>query len=223
MTEIKGIGLKKTFSGKKVLNNINMDINQGNLILIKGPSGAGKTTLIMTLSGLIKPDEGNVHINGKNYYSLPLNQRNKIRRKFSYIFQKNIFVNNVSVIENILIPFINYKVSKENFKKALYYLNMFGIQNESNKKLYKLSGGEQAIIGIIRGIILEKETDILVADEPTSQLNEELEEKVFKIFKYLNSIGKTIILVSHSKKAESIAKEIYYMENGKIIGYEKRS
>jgi len=223
MTEIKGIGLKKTFSGKKVLNNINMDINQGNLILIKGPSGAGKTTLIMTLSGLIKPDEGNVHINGKNYYSLPLNQRNKIRRKFSYIFQKNIFVNNASVIENILIPFINYKVSKENFKKALYYLNMFGIQNESNKKLYKLSGGEQAIIGIIRGIILEKETDILVADEPTSQLNEELEEKVFKIFKYLNSIGKTIILVSHSKKAESIAKEIYYMENGKIIGYEKRS
>ncbi|HOJ50564.1 MAG TPA: ATP-binding cassette domain-containing protein [Spirochaetota bacterium] len=222
MTEIRAISLIKDFSTRRVINNISMDINQGNFILIKGPSGAGKTTLAMIISGLIKPDGGSVHINGRNYYNLSRFDRYKLRKSFSYIFQNNIFINNSSVIENILIPFINKKASKNDFKKALYYLDLFGLNNTANKKIYKLSGGEQAIIGIIRGIITEEYTDVIIADEPTSQLNEELEEKILKIFKYLNSKGKTILLISHSKKAELFAKEIYFMENGKITNYEKR-
>lgn len=229
MVDIRLINVHKHFftqdKHKVALNGVNIDINQGDFILISGSSGSGKTTLLMTIGGLVTPDKGNIYLNRDKLKDLSSHQKNKLRAKyFSYVFQNNILLGDFTVIENVLFPFqVKEKnIDKKIVTKALHLLENFGLLDFSNKKVGILSGGEQQLVNFIRGLL--PNSPVILADEPTSELDEKLCAKVFQYLKNLNQKNNTsIILISHSEMALNFAKEFYHMQEGKLIDYQKLS
>lgn len=228
MPDIRAVNLCKTFhfngQSKNVLNGISLDVNQGDFILITGPSGSGKTTFLMTLGGLITPDDGKVYFDKNNFYQASEVQRNMIRAKLiSYIFQNNILVNNLNVLENILFPFqIKGDINKEILKKVSSLIDYFGIRDLAVKKISKLSGGEQQVVNFIRGVI--PQSPILLVDEPTSEVDLALNRKILEYLKKMNHENNiSIVLVSHDPMAEKAAREIYRMQSGKFVNYRENS
>lgn len=206
----------------EVLSGISLDINQGDFIIITGPSGSGKTTLLMTLGGLLIPEEGTLYYNKNVITKLNSFERDRIRGQFiSYIFQDNLLLNELTVLENILFPFqIKQEITKEVIKKALYYMELLGIYKLSGKNIISLSGGEQQLVKFIRGVL--PDFSILLADEPTSELDNALSLKVFDFLKKINrEKNVSIVCVSHFEEAKKFAKDFYKMEKGKLTGYVK--
>jgi putative ABC transport system ATP-binding protein len=226
MADIRLLNIEKKYFAaapeRKILAGISLDINKGNFILIHGPSGSGKTTFLMSIGGLVLPDKGSIYVNQYNLPTLSEKKRGKIRAEyFSFIFQNNILIKELTVMENILFPFqVKQKITKNTIKKALYLLDYFGLFHLTHKKVHRLSGGEQQLINFIRGVM--PDTDMILADEPTSELDSDLEVKVFQ---YLRNINKeeqrTILLISHSRVAPGYALESYRMNRGKLTDYKR--
>lgn len=227
MIDIRLVSLHKYYSSSdeqphEALSGISMDINQGNSILISGPSGSGKTTLMMTIGGLLSPDKGSLHINKHNFFKLGNRVKDEIRAEYiSYIFQKNLLIPELSVLDNILFPFqIKQKITKDIIKRALFFLEYFGMFRMANKNIKKLSGGEQQLVNFIRGIM--PDFSILLADEPTSELDTTLSVKVFEHLKKINGEkNATVVLISHDPVAKNYVKESYRMQGGRITEYQK--
>lgn len=224
MPDIRVVNIIKSFDyngkAKDVLNGISLDINQGEFILITGQSGSGKTTFLMTLGGLITPDEGKIYFDKYNFYKSSEKIKNHVRAKFiSYIFQNNILVENLSVLENILFPFqIKGTINKEILKKVSYLIDYFGIRDLTGKKISKLSGGEKQVVNFIRGVL--PESPVLLADEPTSEVDQSLNVKILEYLKKLHQEKNvTIIMVSHDPLAHKYVRGIYKMQNGKFTDY----
>lgn len=222
MLEIRLVNLSKQVmvngEPRPLLSGVSMDINPGDFILITGSSGSGKTSLLMTLGGLLAPDSGSRHIHhqilGKMEKPLTLNE-------VSYIFQNNFLLPDYTALENILFPFqVNKKISRELTRRACYLLEEFGILRLGSKKVSALSGGEQQAVGFIRGVLAE--SPLILADEPTSDMDADLSRKAFQILKNLNQQRKTtIVLVSHNPESMKYSREFYRMKEGKVMEYGK--
>lgn len=227
MPDIKLNNIKKSFHQQSqgthnILNGISLDVNQGDFTLIQGHSGSGKTTLLMSMGGLLLPDEGYIYINRHNIAKIPRSKRDEIRAEhISFIFQNNILLNELNVLENILFPLqVKQKIEKRTIQKALHLIDSFGIFHLTRRKVAQLSGGEKQTVNFIRGIL--PESPVILADEPTSEMNSESEIKVLKYLKEMNSNKKvSVVLISHSPTAFDFAKDSYRMEKGKLIDYKK--
>jgi ABC-type lipoprotein export system ATPase subunit len=228
MLDIRVINISKRFvspksdHAKEILSAITLDINQGNFILFFGPSGSGKTTLLMHIGGILLPDQGSIYMNKENVAKLSAHSRDILRGKhISYIFQNNLLLPELTVLENILFPYqIKQAIDKKVLKKAYHYLEYFDLLRFASKKIGRLSGGEQQLVNFIRGIM--PDCSLLIADEPTSELDNALGHKVFMMLKKMNQDRNTsIVLVSHSQEAKTYAKDIYSMDKGRITSYEK--
>ncbi|PKL14620.1 MAG: hypothetical protein CVV50_02360 [Spirochaetae bacterium HGW-Spirochaetae-6] len=224
MPSIRLIDVKKHFIGhsKNALSGLNLDVNSGDFILISGPSGSGKTSLLSAIGGLLKPTSGRVYLDKYNLAQISNSQMSRLRRLyFSFIFQNDLLLNDLTVFENILFPFqVKGNITKEVIKKAAYYLENFNMLTYSSQKVKRLSGGEKQIVSFIRAIL--PESPILLADEPNSELDSKLSIKVFEFLQKLHQQkNTTIVLVSHHPEAAHYAREKYQMEEGRLIGYEK--
>ena len=205
--ELKNISYKYDGVNKKVLSGINLSFKQGTLYTIMGKSGSGKTTLLSLLSGLALPTDGEILYNGKDLKNL---DRDKYRAKgIGVIFQAYNLLTNATVLENILLS-MDISGVKGNSKKqtALHLLQKVGITEEkANRKILRLSGGEQQRVGIARA--LAHNPDIILADEPTGNLDSDTEDSIMEIFKVLaKEQNKCVIVVTHSKNVASFADEV---------------
>ncbi len=207
----------KTVDEVVALDGVSLDINKGDFIAFTGPSGSGKTTLLSIIGGLIKPTSGEVYFYNKKLTHLPDRVWCEIRRKsFGFIFQQPVVVKYLNVFENIIIPAIFTEVMtkteiKEKAEKLLKEFNLY-----EKRKFFpdKLSGGEIQKLMIIRGIITNPE--ILIADEPTGDLDKDSINLVMQMFKKLNRAGMTILMATHEKSIAFTAKTVYSLEKGKI-------
>ena len=212
--------LKKNFShsnGKvEVIKKLNFSLKQGELIALTGPSGSGKSTLLHLIALLEKPSAGKITFFEKNLNELNDSEINKIRKyKISLIFQNNNLISDLNVIENVMLPLLirgeNRKKSYEKAKKILHSVNL---SNRLNFFPGDLSGGEQQRVAIARTLIAE--TDLILADEPTWNLDFQTSKEIFNYFLKLKKMNKTILFATHNRELANKADYKLSIFNGNI-------
>ena len=210
---LQNVSYKYEGAKKTIFTDVNLQFEAGKVYAIVGKSGAGKSTLLALLSGLDLPTNGRIDYGGENLANM---NRNRYRaQKAGIIFQSLNLLTNASAIDNIILSMNISGVSVTNKKeRALELLKKVGISpDKANRKILKLSGGEQQRIGIARA--LAHDPVLIVADEPTGNLDKDTEAKVLKIFESLaHKEGKCVIIVTHSKKVSTIADEIWGLDKG---------
>lgn len=201
---------------RKVLQNINIEFEKGKLYVIMGKSGAGKSTLLSLISGLDLCTEGEIFYADQEMQQL--NRDDYRGKNIGVIFQSYNLLLNATVLENIILS-MNISGVKGGDKKktALKLLKKVGIDEETaGRKILKLSGGEQQRVGIARA--LAHDPDLLIADEPTGNLDSETEQIIMNIFKSLaHKENKCVIVVTHSKEVSKYADEIWGLNQGNLV------
>lgn len=204
--------INKTYRGKEVLKNINLEVKRGEFICIFGESGSGKTTLLNIIGTLEKYDGGNLTLfNQKNPTKSNRIVRKLRRDKIAYLFQNFALIDNMTVEENINLAKKYSDISREEIKEILQSL---GILDKLKEKIYTLSGGEQQRVALARNLV--KPFDILLADEPTGSLDGENKKIVMENLIKINKLGKSILVVTHDKEFMDISQKNYCLIDGKL-------
>ena len=212
--------IAKTFGERQVLEDVNLQVNQGDVVVILGPSGSGKTTFLRCLNHLEKADSGRLTLAGKTYDLAKLSKKDilEIRQKTAFVFQHNNLFANKTALENILEGLIvARKVPKEEaLKRAESALEKVGLLAYKDYYSSQLSGGQQQRIGIARAIAVKPE--VILLDEPTSALDPELVGDVLDVLKQLAGEGVTMVVVTHEMGfARDVANHVIFMDGGRIV------
>jgi len=213
--------LRKTYeSGEEcVLALINMDLNieRGEFVSVMGPSGSGKSTLLTILGGLNHPTEGDVVVDEIPIYKLPLEKLADFRREYlGFIFQSFQLIPYLTVIENVMLPLsITGRSNREQVKMAEEILEKIGLKGKGRRLPDQLSGGEQERVAIGRALV--NSPPILLADEPTGNLDSKTGKEIMDLFKTLNGEGQTIVMVTHNPENATFSSRIIYLRDGKIV------
>ena len=212
--------LKKSYDhikGKITLfNNFNLKLKEGELVALVGPSGSGKSSLLHLLALLDKPSKGKIIINREETKNLSDEQKDELRRKnISIIFQDNNLLTDFTAIENIMMPLIikgeNHNLASDKAKKMLREVKIF---ERSNHFPNELSGGEQQRVAIARALI--SNTKIILADEPTGNLDFKTSKEIFSLFLKLKKLKKTIIFATHNRELANRADYKLFISEGNI-------
>lgn len=205
-------------SNQKILavNNLSLLIQQGEFIGIMGMSGSGKTTLINLIAGFDKPSSGEIIVDGLNLSELTDKQVAEYRNvKIGMIFQNFNLIKEFTALQNVIVPFIiankEYSIAVE---RAIKLLSEQGLEHRLQHYPMELSGGEQQRVAIARALMNEPE--IILADEPTGNLDKESAENIAEIFTDMHNNGKTLVVISHDTKLLKNATKIVTMEYGKL-------
>lgn len=191
---IKVKGVSKQFKNETAIDYHDLEFIDGKSYMLLGASGCGKSTLLNMIAGILSPEKGIIEINNENIVDFNQKQKDKFRiEKVGYIYQDFKLINEMSVIDNINI----LKLEKIDVSNADKVLEKLGILNKKNKKIKNLSGGEKQRVAIARAIV--KEPDIILADEPTGNLNFTIGEAVIKELIEVSK-GKTLIAVTHDER-----------------------
>ena len=183
----------------EIFKNINLNVKKGELVALVGPSGSGKSTLLNMISLIDKPTSGQIIFNNKDIVNLSEENKNDIRKKnISMIFQDNNLLADFTALENVLLPLIiREEKIKLSQKKAEKILTDFNLKSRQNHFPDELSGGEQQRVAIAR--VLISETDLILADEPTGNLDYKTSQEIFSYFLKLKKLNKTIIFATHNR------------------------
>ena len=217
---LETINIKKAYehiNGNIILfNNLNLKIKQGDLIALVGSSGSGKSSLLHLLALLDNPSKGKILINNKEVSSLNESQKDEIRRKnISIIFQDNNLLSDFTAIENVMMPLlIKGENEKDILSKAKKILKDVKILNRSDHFPNELSGGEQQRVSIARALIAD--TDLILADEPTGNLDFKTSKEIFSLFLKLKKLKKTIIFATHNRELANRADYTLFISDGNI-------
>ncbi len=218
MIEVKEI--VKKYGDKTVLDKISLSVERGEIVLIEGESGVGKTTLLNIISGIDLPDEGSVFIDGKNIVKMSEDERAKLRlNMIGIIFQTYNLIEELNVEENIALPLrLAGKKWKEKVEELMEFLD---ISDLKGKRINMLSGGERQRVAIARA--LANDPRIILADEPTSNLDDRNTERVIEIFRRIREkYNATIVIASHDPRIVKFIDKKYLLENGKLMPYGDR-
>lgn len=199
-----------------VLKDVNLTIKPGEFVSIMGPSGSGKSTLLHLLGNLDQPNEGSYCFMGEDVYALKSKQQNQLLRpKIGFVFQSYHLIDELNVYENIEAPLFYKKVSASE-RKAIVgdLLDRFGIVGKKNLFPSQLSGGQQQIVGIARA--LAGSPALILADEPTGNLNSKQSQEIMELFKQLNDDGVTIVQVTHSETNAAYGNRIVHLLDGQV-------
>lgn len=198
----------------KAVDNVSFIAEKGDMISIIGHSGSGKTTLLSLIGGLTKPDAGRVIMNGTDIWSLDDNSRSHFRNQHvSFIYQFSSLIPTLTALENILLPTAFGKFSDSVTDYARELINIVGLKEKANAYPSHLSGGQQRRIAIARAFITSPA--IVLADEPTGDLDEETEREIIRLFQRINQDRKTtFVIVTHNNEIAAQAKRRFRMSSG---------
>ena len=219
-TLLETVNLTKSFEHKngniELFKNVNLKVKQGDLIALIGPSGSGKSSLLHLLALLDDPNKGKILINNKNTKNLNDEEKNEIRRnKVSIIFQDNNLLSDFTALENVIMPLIIKGEAKStSIFKATKILKDIKIFNRINHFPNELSGGEQQRVAIARALIAQ--TDIILADEPTGNLDYKTSEDIFSYFLKLKKMKKAVIFATHNRELANKADYKLNISRGNI-------
>lgn len=206
MPIIKVDNITKSFGEHVIFRDFSLQVEQGELLAVEGKSGSGKSTLLNMLGLLDKQDSGDIFLFGeKNIRPFTRKAETYLKYKIGYLFQNFALLENETVMYNMLLAVEHHKLENKK-EKVLTALEQVGLKGYENKKIYKCSGGEQQRISIAR--LLIKPCELVLADEPTGSLDKENKEVVFTLLKQLQTMGKTIVVVSHDPDLIQIADRV---------------
>lgn len=204
--------LYKSFDKLDILKDINLDVNEGDVVVIIGPSGSGKSTLLRCINKLETLTKGNVLLDGKN-----IDDSLEFHKKIGMVFQSFNLFENLTVLDNITLAPIKTKTLSEidAVKRAKELLKMINLESKINEYPRSLSGGEKQRVAIVRSLIMSPE--IMLFDEPTSALDPEMIGEVLSLMKILSS-NMTMVIVTHELDfAKEIANRVIFMDGGMIV------
>ena len=215
--------IEKKYSGSveelHIINNLSFSVEEGEFISILGRSGSGKSTLLNIMGLLDRVDGGKIFIGGQEVDKLSEEERDKIKNQMiGFVFQFHYLLPEFTALENVMLPALlnNFDKKLEMEKRAKELLEKVGLGERENHKPSQLSGGEKQRVAIARALI--NSPKILLADEPTGNLDEETSEMIFKILKDINKNEKqTIIVVTHSKDLAEISDKQLYLKKGVLV------
>ena len=213
-------GVTKTFgagtSEVRAVDNVDLEVQPGEFIIILGRSGSGKSTLLGMLAGLIRPTAGTIRVKGMDINTLNDNQIAELRsQEIGFVFQFSGLIPTVTALENVLIPTLFCPNGSGNRETALGLLNQVGVEDRADAYPGTLSSGEMKRVAIARALI--NKPSILIADEPTGDLDSATESEIMALFRKLNSEGITIIMVTHNPDLIPCATRTYRMSQGKMV------
>ncbi|OGJ19889.1 macrolide ABC transporter ATP-binding protein [Candidatus Pacearchaeota archaeon RBG_13_36_9] len=201
----------------KAVDGIDVKINRGDFVAIVGPSGSGKSTAMNMVGALDIATKGDIFLDGVNIEHLPESVLAQIRgRKIGFIFQTFNLVPTLTALENVMLPMMFQRISlKERQARATQLLEEIGMRPRLNHLPKELSGGERQRVAIARA--LANDPEVILADEPTGNLDSKRGEEVVEMLKKLSKQGKTIIMVTHDMEKAKYADKIYRLKDGKIV------
>ncbi len=217
---IKLKGIKKIFGSGDTrfyaLRGIDLEIRQGEYISLVGPSGSGKSTLMYIIGLLDKPTEGEVFVAGKNTVSMSDEQVSRLRNRFiGFVFQQFNLIPRLTVFENVILPYIYSRKADSAIKaRAESILKDLGIYEKRHNYPNQLSGGQQQRTAIARALIMEP--DMILADEPTGNLDSKTGREIIEILESLNKKGKTLAVVTHDPSIAKRARRKIKVRDGRI-------
>ena len=220
MCVIKTENLVKSFRTVEVetiaVDNLNLEVDKGEFVAIMGPSGCGKTTLLNILGLLDNPTSGKYFLNGEDVTTLNERDRTFFRRgKIGFIFQSFNLIDELTVYENIELPITYLKMAPALRKKMVNeIMERMAISHRAKHFPHQLSGGQQQRVAIARAVVLSPE--LILADEPTGNLDSKNGTEVMKILTELNNAGTTVVMVTHSRRDAEYARRTIEMFDGKI-------
>jgi len=218
---LKAVNIKKNFDLDKtklqILKGIDINIQVGEFVTIMGKSGSGKSTLLNILSTLDTPSEGEVYFEDVKIDNLSDDDSSKLRREsFGFVFQLPKMVKNLSILDNILLPSLQYKSDRKSATQAATNLmQKIGIENIADKKISQVSGGQLQRAGICRALI--NNPKILFADEPTGALDSGTTKDVLNLFSTFHKEGKTIVMVTHDINVAATSQRVLFVKDGLLI------
>jgi len=201
----------------KALNGVNISIKEGEFISIMGPSGSGKSTLMHIIGCLDKPSEGKYLLNGKDITTLNDDELSSIRNKnMGFVFQTFNLIPRESCLYNVELPLVYAGITSEiRRERAIKVLNEVGLGDRIKHRPNELSGGERQRVAIARALV--NDPLVILADEPTGNLDSKTSLEIMELFSTLHQNGKTVIVVTHEQDIAKFAKRIVHIKDGKII------
>jgi cell division transport system ATP-binding protein len=198
------------------LKGVNLKIPKGDFVFLTGASGAGKSTLLKLVYGAIQPVQGHVIVDGQNVTRMNRRQLPFLRRNIGVVFQDFKLLPTRSVYENVAITLEVVGWDKRDIGKKVYHtLKQLGIEHKINTSPIRLSGGEQQRVALARALV--NEPRILLADEPTGNLDDDSKDQILDIFKEANIRGTTVVIASHDRRVvTSYHNQIIHLENGRV-------
>jgi len=199
------------------LNNANLEVNQGEFIAIMGPSGCGKSTMLNVIGMLDSPDSGRYEFLGKDVAGLPESKLAEIRKQnIGFIFQSFNLVDELSVAENVMLPLLYQRVATgERKQRVQAVLERVNIAHRADHRPQQLSGGQQQRVAVARAVVTNPK--LILADEPTGNLDTSNGEEVLSLLNQLNSDGTTIVMVTHDQGHADHASRIVQMLDGRVL------
>lgn len=210
------VGEERVFA----LREVSLSIEEGDFVAIMGPSGSGKTTLLSILGGLCRPSGGKYTIDGISLYDLDEEKLADFRREYvGFVFQSFHLIPYLTVIENVMLP-MAVVWGQKSFKRknALLLLEQMGLTSKERRLPTRLSGGEQERVAIARALI--NDPPLILADEPTGNLDSKTGKEIMELLRKLNAEGRTIIMVTHNSENAAFARRLIRLRDGLIEGEE---
>lgn len=204
-------------SAVQVLDEINLEVAEGEFISLMGPSGSGKSTLLTVVGAMNHPTSGQVFIDGIDVYGLSEERRADFRLEYlGFVFQQHHLLPYLTALENVMLPLVTSRASaKEKRMRALTVLEKVGLSEKASRLPNQLSGGEQGRLAIARALV--NEPPLLLADEPTGTLDTKTGDEVMEVFRELNARGQTIFMVTHNPDNARLAHRILNIRDGRMI------
>jgi len=197
------------------LKNVSLEIEQGEFAAIMGPSGSGKSTLLHIMGCLDRPSMGTYKLDGKDVSLFTDRQLAKVRnQQIGFVFQAFNLLWNETAMANIMLPLI-YRSANDKKRHVIEALREVGLEQRMKHKPGELSGGEQQRVAIARAIV--KDPKIILADEPTGNLDSEASAHIMEIFQQLNSRGVTVVVITHEQTIADVCRRIIYLKDGEIV------
>lgn len=197
------------------VNNVSLDIKKGEFVAVIGHSGSGKTTLFNMIAGLIDPTEGAIYIDGQEFSAMKEKQKSKFRNeKMGYVLQGQSLLNNFTILDNVCMPAYLSADANGYTERAMQLLKEIGLEDLANDYPSNLSGGEMRRVSIVRAMI--NNPKVLLADEPTSNLDPENAHKVMQMLQAISNAGTTVLLSTHELEYLEYVDSVIKMEKGQI-------
>ena len=218
LIEIRALSKSYETGGEQVaaLRDVNLSIERGEFASVMGPSGSGKSTLLTILGGLSHPTEGEVRVDDISIYGLPLEKLADFRREYvGFVFQSFQLIPYLTVVENVMLPLsITDTPNQEQHKIADRLLGRIGLTGKGGRLPDQLSGGEQERVAIARALV--NSPPLLLADEPTGNLDSKMGKEIMELFKVLNDEGQTIVMVTHNPENMAFSTRTIRLRDGRL-------
>ena len=202
-----------------ILKDVSFEVKRGEFVYLSGPSGAGKTTLFRLLFADLKPNSGQIMVDGLDLMRARTSRIARLRRRMGIVFQDYKLIPNYTVFDNVALALEVAGTPRRLIQKTVWQvLKVVGVERQIDRLPPQLSGGEQQRVAIARALV--NDPHLILADEPTGNLDFEIADEIMNIFNYINSQGATIVMVTHNRSLlQRFKRKVYYLDHGALQAY----